>query len=105
MGGAPLRARARQTDGAAHLDLHGIHAGGVPIGAVPAEAGWPGTKRGEARGNVIGQSSSVEISPGFWPSSLAFNTRRMILPERVLGSEGTISISRGTAILPSSCLT
>jgi len=51
------------------------------------------------------QSSSVEISPGFWPSSLAFSTRRMILPDRVFGRLATTSISRGTAIFPNSCLT
>lgn len=52
-----------------------------------------------------GYSSMVEISPGSCPSSFAFNTRRMIFPERVLGSDGTMSISEGTAIFPSSAFT
>jgi len=53
-------------------------------------------------GMAKNHSSNVEISPGSCPSSLAFKTRRMILPERVFGKDGTISISRGTAILPNS---
>ena len=68
-------------------------AGGVFPRALPAQAGRTDAQRGETRRGVTDQSSSVEMSPGFCPSSLAFNTRRMILPERVLGSEGTISIS------------
>ena len=68
-------------------------AGGVFPRAISAQAGRTDAQRGETRRGVTDQSSSVEMSPGFCPSSLAFNTRRMILPERVLGSEGTISIS------------
>lgn len=49
-----------------------------------------------------GHSSMVEISPGSCPSSFALSTRRMILPDRVLGSDETISISDGTPIFPSS---
>src|SRR3989442_13937472 len=105
MGRAPLRGFGRQAEGAPYLDLHGVHGGGVFPRALPAQAGRTDAQRGETRRGVTDQSSSVEMSPGFCPSSLAFNTRRMILPERVLGSEGTISISWGTAILPSSCLT
>lgn len=47
-----------------------------------------------AQDEVIGHSSKVEMSPGVRPSSLAFSTRRMILPDRVLGRLDTISISR-----------
>jgi len=49
-----------------------------------------------------GYSSSVVISPGSSPSSWALRRRRMILPERVLGSVGVNSISDGTAMGPSS---
>ena len=50
-------------------------------------------------------SSIVEISPGSCPSSLAFRTRRMIFPDRVFGSDWTMSISDGTPIFPSSFIT
>ncbi len=53
----------------------------------------------------VSYSSSVVISPGSRPSSLAFSSRRIILPERVLGSVGVKSISEGTAMGPSSRLT
>src|ERR687887_235797 len=43
-------------------------------------------------------SSIVEMSPGSCPNSLAFSTRRIIFPDRVFGSDGTTSISCGTAI-------
>lgn len=47
-------------------------------------------------------SSIVVRSPGFTPNSRALSTRRMILPERVLGSPATNSNSEGVAIGPSS---
>src|SRR5207247_11338554 len=89
MGRAPLRACARQADGAAYLDLHGLHAGGVFSAALFAQAGLTDAQRVATRRGVTDQSSSVEMSPGFCPRSLAFNTRRVSLPERVLGSEGS----------------
>ena len=47
-------------------------------------------------------SSNVVISPGSKPSSWALSRRRMILPERVLGSTGVNSNSEGTAMGPNS---
>ena len=47
-------------------------------------------------------SSMVVRSPGSMPSSRALRTRRMILPERVLGNEATNSSSEGVAMGPSS---
>ena len=47
-------------------------------------------------------SSRVVMSPGSSPSSCAFSSRRIILPERVLGRVGVNSISDGTAMGPNS---
>ncbi len=46
-------------------------------------------------------SSSVLVSPSGSPSSRAFSSRRMILPERVFGSTSMKSISRGATPAPS----
>ncbi len=45
-------------------------------------------------------SSSVDKSPSGKPCALAFNTRRMILPDRVLGNLSTNFTSSGLAIGP-----
>ena len=50
--------------------------------------------------STILYSSKVEISPSGNPCALAFNTRRMILPERVLGSLSTKRTSSGRAMGP-----
>ena len=44
--------------------------------------------------------SKVLRSPSSWPRALALRTRRMILPERVLGNTSTNSTASGMAILP-----
>lgn len=59
---------------------------------------FPGIVSPELRQN---QSSSVLVSPSGKPSSRAFNNRRMILPERVFGSDAMNSISRGATPAPS----
>jgi len=49
---------------------------------------------------VTRHSSSVLTSPSCMPSERAFSTRRMILPERVLGSLSTKFTASGLAIGP-----
>ena len=50
-------------------------------------------------------SSRVLMSPSGWPRARALSTRRMILPERVLGRLSTIVTSSGRAIGPISWAT
>lgn len=51
----------------------------------------------------ISYSSSVDRSPSSIPIARAFNTRRIIFPLRVFGSDATKLIFSGFAIGPTSC--
>src|SRR6185369_9520149 len=55
--------------------------------------------------STISGLARVVISPTSVPLDSAANTRRMILPERVLGMSGTITTVRGRAIGPISLAT
>src|SRR5689334_6094941 len=50
--------------------------------------------------SITDESVSVVTSPSSRCSATSFSRRRMILPERVFGSSGTIMIWRGLAIAP-----
>ena len=54
---------------------------------------------------ITEESASVVASPMSRPSATSLSSRRMIFPERVLGSSGTIMIWRGLAIGPISLAT
>src|SRR6478672_1126469 len=45
-------------------------------------------------------SRRVVVSPSWWPSAMSRSSRRMILPERVLGRSLTMITALGRAILP-----
>jgi len=59
-----------------------------------------GMLREDLGGLIIYYSSSVLTSPSGNPCARAFNTRRMILPERVFGNLSTNFTSSGRAIGP-----
>ena len=50
--------------------------------------------------STISGLASVEMSPASVLFEIAASTRRMILPERVFGMSGTITIRRGRAMAP-----
>src|SRR5690606_17654237 len=50
-------------------------------------------------------SASVVVSPRARPSAMSFNSRRMILPERVLGRSALKRMSSGRAMAPILCTT